>query len=78
MSVLELTEQDLKTQLVQELDKFDREQLLMIHQFVSRLIAESLIKDVTKDWETGTIGRAAIQKAIRDHRAKQPYGESES
>ena len=78
MSVLELTEQDLKSQLVQELDKFDREQLLMIHQFVSRLIAESLISDLTSAWEVGTVNRTAIQKAIRDHRAKHPYGESES
>jgi hypothetical protein len=76
MSVLELTEKDLKSQLANEMDKLNREQLLLIHQFVSRIIAENLIAAVTDDWETGTINRAAIQKAIREHRSKHPYGES--
>lgn len=76
MSVLELTETDLKSQLVKELDKLNREQLLLTHQFVSRIIAENLIDAVTNDWETGRISRSAIQKAIDAHRAKHPYRES--
>ncbi len=78
MSVLELTETDLKSQLVKELDKLNREQLMLTHQFVSRIIAESLINAVTNDWEAGRVNRAAIQKVIDDHRAKHPYGESSS
>jgi len=78
MSVLELMETDLKSQLVKELDKLSREQLLLTHQFVSRIIAESLINAVTHDWETGRVNRAAIQKVIDGHRAKHPYGESSS
>ncbi len=78
MSVLELTEKDLKSRLMNELDRLNREQLLLIHQFVSRIIAENLINAVTGDWEAGTINRATIQKAIHEHRAKHPYGESES
>lgn len=78
MSVLELTETDLKSQLVNKLGKLNREQLLHTHQFVFRIIAESLISAVTNDWETGRVNRAAIQKVIDDHRAKNPYGESSS
>jgi hypothetical protein len=76
MSVLELTEKDLKSQLVNKLDKLNREQLLLIHQLLSRIIAENLVDSVTNDWETGAINRAAIQKAVREHRSKRPYGES--
>jgi hypothetical protein len=78
MSVFELTETDLKSQLVKELDKLNREQLLLTHQFVSRIIAESLVDAVTDDWEAGKINRAAIQKAIDEHRATHPYGELQS
>ena len=78
MSVLELTETDLKSQLVKELDKLNKEQLMLTHQFVSRIIAESLISAVTNDWEAGKINRAAIEKAIDEHRAKHPYGELQS
>lgn len=78
MSVLELTETDLKSKLAKELDKLNREQLLLTHQFVSRIIAESLISAVTNDWEAGRVNRAAIQKVIDAHRAKHPYGESSS
>ena len=78
MSVLELTETDLKSQLVNKLGKLNREQLLLTHQFVSRMIAESLINSVTNDWEVGSVNRAAIQEAIAAHRAKHPYGESSS
>jgi len=78
MSVLELTATDLKSQLVHELDKLNREQLLLTHQFVSRIIAESLFNAVTSDWEAGQVNRAAIQQAINTHRAKHPYGESAS
>lgn len=78
MSVLELTATDLKSRLIQELDKLDREQLLLTHQFVSRIIAESLMNAVTDDWETGQVNRVQIQQAINVHRAKHPYGESAS
>lgn len=76
MSVLELTEKDLKSQLVSELDRLNKEQLLLIHQFVSRIIAENLIDAVTNDWDAGTVNRVAIQKALHEHRLKHPYGES--
>jgi len=69
----ELTEKDLKSQLVKELDRLNREQLLIAHQFVSRLFAEELINNVTQDWETGKVNRAAIQKALDQYRARHSY-----
>lgn len=74
MSLIELTETELKSQLAQKLDKLTREQLLVTHQFISRIIAEELIEAVTQDWEQGKVSRAAIQKAIEAHRASKPYG----
>ncbi|MDZ7292843.1 MAG: hypothetical protein ONB44_07235 [candidate division KSB1 bacterium] len=78
MSVMEMTEKDLRLRLAKELDKLDREQLLITHQFVSRIIAEALINAVTQDWEIGKVNRAAIQKAIDEYRARNPYGATES
>lgn len=74
MLMSELTEKELKSQLIRELDKLNREQLLVAHQYISRIIAEELIGAVTHDWETGKVDRTAIQKAIEEHRAKNPYG----
>jgi hypothetical protein len=73
MLTAELTEKELKSQLIKELDKLDRERLLIVLQFTSRLIAEELIDSVTHDWEMGKINRAAIKKAVDEHRARNPY-----
>jgi len=73
-----ITKQELKTQLVKNLDKFDEEKLLLIHQFVSTLIAEELIDSVTEDWESAKVNREAVQKAIQEHRKTYPYGEKYS
>ncbi len=78
MSILELTETELKSQLAQNLDKLNREQLLVTHQFISRIIAEELVNAVTQDWEEGKVNRAAIQRAIEAHRAAKPYGNAHS
>lgn len=74
MSILDLTEPELKSHLQQKLDALNREQLLLTHQFVARIIAEDLIESVTQDWESGKVNRAAIQKAIEAHRVSKPYG----
>lgn len=74
MLTAELTEKELKSQLIKELDKLDRKKLLTAHQFISRLIAEELIDAVTHDWETGKVNQAAINKAIDEHRANNAYG----
>ncbi|MGH7494196.1 MAG: hypothetical protein ACREOO_17620 [bacterium] len=78
MSVLELTEKELKSQLFLKLDQLNREQLLLIHHYASRLIGENLTDAVTRDWEMGVGSRASLQKAIEEHRLKNPYGESAS
>lgn len=74
MLTSELTEKELKSQLIKELDKLDRERLLIVLQFTSRLIAEELVNAVTHDWELGKVNRAAIKKALDEHRTKNPYG----
>lgn len=63
MLTAELTEKELKSQLIKELDKLDRERLLILLQFTSRLMAEELIDAVTHDWESGKVNRAAIKKS---------------
>ena len=73
MLTSELTEKELRSQLFKELDKLSKEQLLIAHQFLSRLIAEELIDAVTQDWDHGKINRLAIQQAIAEHRARSPY-----
>lgn len=77
MLTTELTEKELKSQLIQELDKLNKEQLLLTHQFLSRIIAEELIDAVTQHWESGKINRLAIQKAIDEYRARNPYKTAE-
>lgn len=69
MSLFDLTETELKSNLQQKLNSLNREQLLLTHQFVARTIAEDLIEAVTQDWESGKVNRAAIQKAIEAYRA---------
>jgi cell division FtsZ-interacting protein ZapD len=70
MLISEWSETELKSQLIKELDKMNREQLLLAHQVISGLIAEELIDAVTHDWENGKTNRAAIQKAVSEYRNK--------
>ena len=72
-----LSEQDLKSQLIEEINKLGRDQLVILHQFISRLAAEDLIDSISKDWESGRINRESIQKAIEEHRKLHPYQERE-
>jgi len=72
-----LTEEDLKSQLIEEINKLGRNQLVMLHQFIARLVAEDLIDAVSKDWESGQVNRESIQKAIEEHRKLHPYQERE-
>lgn len=71
MSILNLTETELKSNLQQKLNSLNREQLLLAHQFVARIIAEDLIESVTQDWESGKVNGAAIQRAIAARRTAQ-------
>ena len=75
MLATKITKQELKTQLVERLDKFDEEKLLLIHQFISTLIAGELIDSVTQDWDSKKVNRSAVQKAITEHRKNHPYRE---
>jgi len=72
-----LSEEDLKSQLIEEINKLGRDQLVVLHQFISRLVAEDLINSVSKDWENGQVNRESIQKAIEEHRKLHPYQERE-
>ncbi len=69
----EYSEQEIRTQLVQELNKLNEEKLIILRQFISRLIADDLIESVTTDWETGRVNHEAIQRSIEEHRAQHPY-----
>ncbi len=73
MLTSELTETKLKSQLVGELDKLNKEQLLAIHQMISRMIAEDLVDAVTEDWKSEKVDRSAVQKAIDAYRLLKPY-----
>jgi len=72
-----LSEEDLKSQLIEEINKLGRDQLVMLHQFIAHLVAEDLIDAVSKDWESGQVNRESIQKAIEEHRKLHPYKERE-
>lgn len=75
MLATKITKQELKTQLVEKLDKFDEEKLLLIHQFISTLIADELTDSVTQDWDSEKVNRNAVQKSINEHRKNHPYRE---
>ena len=74
MLIAEWSETELKSQLVKELDKLNREQLLLAHQVISSIIAEDLVDAVTRDWENGKTSRAAIQKAVSEYRNRTRLG----
>ncbi len=65
-----LTEEELRTQLTQGLDKLNREQLLMTYQFISCLIAEELVNNVTQNWASGKVNRETIQRAVASYHSK--------
>lgn len=74
MLIAEWSETELKSQLVKELDKLNREQLLFAHQVISSIIAEDLIDAVTRDWENGKTNRASIQQAVSEYRNRTRLG----
>ncbi len=71
-----LSDKELKSHLVKEIHKLDREKLLILYQTISRLVAEELIDAVSKDWETGKVNRQRIQEAIDEFRSDQPFGKT--
>ena len=78
MLTQEITKQKLKTQLIEKLGVFDEHRLLMIHQFVSKLIADELVDSVSKDWESNIVDRQAIHDVINEYRNNYTYGENVS
>jgi hypothetical protein len=73
-----LNKKELKTQLVEKIEKFDYEKLLLIHQFISTLIGNELINSVSNDWQSEHVNKESIKKAIQEHRRIHPYGDRQS
>ncbi len=73
MMIAELTEQELKSNLIKQLDSLTKKQLVVAHQLISQLLLDEVIADVTHDWETGKVNHEMIQQAIKQHRARHPY-----
>ena len=78
MLAAKLNKKELKSQLVEKLEKFDKEKLLLIHQYVSSLIGDELINSVSNDWKSNEVNSESIKKAILEHRRTHPYGDNQS
>ncbi len=73
MEVADLTEQELKSNLIKQLDNMNKGQLVAMHQAAAKLLADELMESFSKEWTEGKITREKIQAAIEEHRRRHPY-----
>jgi hypothetical protein len=67
MSTSNVSKQDMKQQIIKNLDNFDEEKLISIHQFIARLVGNDLINSLSQDWENGSVNENAVRDAIEDY-----------
>ena len=73
MLTTNLTEEELKSQLVSEIEKLDKGKLLQVYQFIAQSFGKELIDMVAEFERNQKVNPKSIDFIIKEHRKRHPY-----
>ena len=73
MLTTNLTEEELKSQLVAEIEKLDKGKLLQVYQFIAQSFGKELIDMVAEFERNQEVNPKSIDFIIKEHRKRYPY-----
>lgn len=73
MLTAEMTKNQLKDEIINSLDKLDKDDFVELYDFIARKAADKLVESVTQKWDAGLVTAEDIEEAKQEHRSKHPY-----
>jgi hypothetical protein len=68
-----VSEQELRHELIDKIKNLDQKHLLKLYQFVAQSYAQDLVNMVADAENAGEVNNEPIEKLIKQHRNRNPY-----
>ena len=68
-----ITKNQMKDEIINSLDKFDKDDFVELYDFIARKAADKLVESMTQKWDAGLVTSEDIEEAKKEHRSKHPY-----